>query len=167
MEEYIKKAIKGDKEAFTYIFLYMQNRLYRIAYNRLRNEADALDAIQETIIHTYKSLQKLEYIEYFESWVIKILCNECNKIYNKNKVNFLDITNIQYKEEIIENDFEKNITFHDLIKNLNTKEKNVLILYYQNQYTSKEISKILNIKDNTVKSIIKRAKAKLKKEIKE
>lgn len=168
MEEYIKKAIEGDKESFTYIFLYMQRRLYRIAYNRLRNEADALDAIQETILIVYNSMHKLDNIDSFESWIISILCNQCNKIYNKkNKVYFLDITEIEDREEIIEINIDENLNFHDLIKNLNTREKNVLTLYYQNHYTSKDISKALNIKDNTVKSIIKRAKAKLEKEIKE
>lgn len=168
MEEYVKKAINGDKDAFTYIFLYMQNKLYRIAYSRLKNEADALDAIQETIIHTYNNLHQLENIEAFESWIITILCNECNKIFNqKNKIHFLDITEIEDNEVIIENNIDDSLIFHDLIKSLNVKEKNILTLYYQNNYTSEDISKSLNIKDNTVKSIIKRAKAKLEKFLKE
>lgn len=168
MEEYVRKAIAGDKDAFTYIFLSMQNKLYRIAYNILKNEADSLDAIQETIINTYNSLQKLEKIESFESWVISILRNECKKIYNqKNKVHFIDIAQIEERESLKDNDLDESLVFRDLIKNLNTKEKIIITLYYQNHYTSEDISKTLNIKDNTVKSIIKRAKAKLEKEMKE
>ena len=59
MEELIKKAQKGDTEAFTQIVLELENELYKIAKTRLTNESDIQDAIQETMIETFKSIKKL------------------------------------------------------------------------------------------------------------
>ena len=56
MEELLNKAILGDKNAFSLIFLQLQNDLYRIALSKTKNKEDALDAIQETMIITYKNL---------------------------------------------------------------------------------------------------------------
>lgn len=168
MKKYIWKAINGDKDAFTLIFLNLQSKLYSIAFNRLKNEADALDAIQETIIATYKNLSKLEKIDSFESWVISILINECNKIYNKNKkIIYSDIEEFKNIKELYPQNINDDLFFKDLIKHLNEKEQIIMILYYKNDYSIEKISSILKIKMNTIKSILKRSKSKIKKYIKE
>ena len=59
MEELLNKAILGDKNAFSLIFLQLQNDLYRIALSKTKNKEYALDAIQETMIITYKNLNNL------------------------------------------------------------------------------------------------------------
>ena len=59
VEELLNKAILGDKNAFSLIFLQLQNDLYRIALSKTKNKEDALDAIQETMIITYKNLNNL------------------------------------------------------------------------------------------------------------
>lgn len=168
MKQYVLKAINGDKDAFTLIFLKLQNRLYSIAFNRLKNEADALDAIQETIIATYNNLSNLEKIDSFESWAISILINECNKIHNKNnKMICSDIDEFENIEESNPQNINEDLFFEDLIKPLNEKEQIIMVLYYKNDYTIDRISTTLKIKVNTVKSIMKRAKSKIKKIIKE
>lgn len=62
---------------------------------------------------------------------------------------------------IIENT-EGNINFYNIIENLNYEERVVLILHYDMEYTTKDISKILKMKENTVKSKILRSKKKIK-----
>ena len=59
-----------------------------------------------------------------------------------------------------ENNDEK-LNFQDLIKHLNSEEQLILTLYYYSRYTTKEISRIIKIKENTVKSKISRAKEKI------
>jgi RNA polymerase sigma-70 factor (ECF subfamily) len=61
-----------------------------------------------------------------------------------------------------ENYDDSNLSFQILIENLKEEEKTILTMYYCFQYTTKEISNILNINENTVKSKIVRAKEKLK-----
>lgn len=80
MEELIKKAQNGDKDAFTSIILDMNDELYKIARTRLNDENDIFDAIQETMISSYKSIKKLKDTKCFKSWLIKILINKCNDI---------------------------------------------------------------------------------------
>lgn len=165
MEQLVLKAINGDKDAFTVLILSLQSKLYSIAFSRLKNEADSLDAIQETVIAAYNNLTNLKKPESFENWIISILINECNKIYIKN--NKTCHSDIDDYEEIIDFSYiniEQDLYFEDLIKGLNEKEKIIMILYYKNGYSIKDIAKILDMKTSTIKSNIRRAKMKIKKE---
>lgn len=173
MEELINKALYGDKEAFSLIFLELQNDLYRIALSKTGNKEDSLDAIQETIIIVYKNMHQLKSKNSFKYWIIKILVNECYKIHNKkNNTNVIPMQDSMFEENIQTDnkqpiqEVESNLCFKELLDGLNEREKIILILYYQNQYTTKEISKMLSMKENTIKSIIKRAKNKIKANLK-
>ena len=83
MEELIKKAKDGDKEAFTTLMLSLEKELYKIAKARLKNDDDIYDAIQETIIEAFKSIKKLKKIEAFKTWIIRILINKTNDIFRR------------------------------------------------------------------------------------
>lgn len=169
MEELINKAQDRDEEAFTELMKIILPDLYRVAQARLNNLDDVYDAINETMIRSYENLKNLKHPEYFKTWITKILINECNKIYfikiKQNRIfnKILRINNykkIQYSTEIIDD----KIQFESLIKNLSKEERTIMILYYSNKFTTLEISKILNIKESTIKSKLKRAKEKIKKE---
>ena len=77
MEKLVKKAKKGDAEAF--IALMEQNRqiMIRIAFAYLGNEEDVADAMQETILSAFEKLDTLRRAEYFRTWLIRILINQC------------------------------------------------------------------------------------------
>lgn len=79
--------------------------------------------------------------EFFKTWIIKILINNCNKIYknkSKNDVHYEDYLLKSYTNE--QNEFESNIDFYILLKNLNYNERIVIVLYYGLGYKIKEIS---------------------------
>ena len=168
MEELIKQAIDGNEEAYISLIKSMQSDLFRIASTRLSNIDDINDAIQETIIISYKELKKLKHIEYFKTCLIKILINECNLIYRKryrqlNIFNKLLNTNgYENKEDNSIQIKEHELDFDILIKKLNYDEKIVITLYYNDRFSTQEIAKILNISVNTVKSRLTRAKQKIK-----
>ena len=170
MEDDITRAMQGDTNAFTSLIHCIQSDLVRIANARLDNPEDVNDAIQETMILAYQSIHKLKNPAYFKTWIIKILINECHKIYVKKKrknnlfekiIHFhnpsteisQDIYRVEVKNEI-----------QDLLGVLNYQEKICLILFYNNHYTVAEIASILNSSPNTIKSRITRAKQKLRKE---
>lgn len=169
IEELVKKAKKGNVEAFEQIILYYKNDLYKIAQVRLKKPDDIDDAIQETIISAYQSIHKLINISKFKTWLITILINQCNRIYNKNKKNNTISYEFIEAEKFVSKDYisDINYEFDELIKSLDIDEKTILVLYYCNGYKTKEISKILNINENTVRSKMLRAKNKLKEELKE
>ena len=164
-EQLIEKAQKGDKQAFTDLVLGIKIELYKIAKSRITNESDIDDAIQETMIELFKSIKKLRDPKKFKMWAIKILINKCNKIYKKKHKKDISIDEYNVEKFIITNSFkeiEADINFYNLIKNLKYEERIIIILYYMEKYTTKEISKILHMKENTVKSHLYRAKKNIK-----
>lgn len=158
----VNKAKRNDYEAFCKLIEIIKNDLYLIAKTRLKNEEDIADVIQETIITCYNNIRFLRKETSFKSWTIKVLINKCNKIYkNPNNINIsIESNSINEYIGTTENNDEK-LNFEDLIKDLSADEKLILTLYYYSRYTTKEISKITKIKENTIKSKISRAKEKI------
>lgn len=138
---------------------------YRIAKGILSSEEDIKDAIQNTIIIIYKRLYTLQNIDLFKTWSIRILINECNKIYNLNKkaINSNGFENIS--SYTINSD--NKIDLYNAISILSKELRIPTILFYFDDLSYKEISKILSIPEGTVKSRIFRAKEKLYEILKE
>ena len=86
MDLLIKKAIGGDKEAFSKLINEYERKLYIIARSRISNEEDVKDIIQDTIMNAYINLKTLKNIDKFNSWITTILINKCNKFYIKNNI---------------------------------------------------------------------------------
>lgn len=162
----VKSARKGNIEDFEKIILDVENDLYRIAMIRLnRNYEDVNDAVQNTIIKAFKNIRKLRNPKNYKTWIIKILINECNnlilenfrfkKIKEKSKI-YLDLSYIDIYEDT---ELEK------IFKGISKEELLVLKLFYEYKYSYKEIALILNKNINTLKSIVLRAKEKVKKNV--
>lgn len=167
-KELVKQAKKGDKFAFEQIINYYENILYKVARTRLSSIEDIEDAIQETIISAYKSIHKLHNPSKIKSWLITILINQCNYIY-KQKQKDTTIPFDTIEEKYISSFYQSNsnVEIDSWMSILSKDEKTILLLYYSEGYKSKEIGKILNINDSTIRNIISRAKMKIKDEIKE
>ena len=172
MEELIKKIQTGDELAFKKVTQNVENDLYRIARTRLIDDDDIKDAIQNTMLITYKNSKKIRNYEAFKTWMFKVLINECNKIYNKNKKNKVIFEKIlngsvyeQYRDPI--EDVHNKLNFDILISKLSYEERIALTLYYNSGLSYSQISKILKANENTIKSRITRAVQKLKKLYKE
>lgn len=168
MNDLIKKVQLGDELAFKQLTLAIENDLYRVAKTRLNSDDDIKDAIQNTMMITYKNAKKIRNIEYFKTWMIHVLINECNKIYNSNKRNselynkvITDVNFNTFDNSI--QDVQDKMSFDSLIEKLNYDEKIVITLYYNSQFSCKQISEILKTNVNTVKSRLARGKNKLKK----
>lgn len=167
MEELIKRSLQGDQDAYIELIESIQVEMYKIATSQLNNIDDVNDAIQETILHSYDKLHTLKNFNYFKTWIIRILINECNIIHRNRKKQLglfnkisNSVNNSTYTNNIFQ-EVESNIDFDLLIQHLNYNERLIFTLYYRNKYTPTEISNILNINVNTVKSRISRAKQKI------
>lgn len=169
MEELLEKALHGDQDAYVELIETISIDMYKIARVRLRNIDDVNDAIHETILKSYKYLHQLKNKEVFKSWVIKILINECNRIYSNNKkqksiFNKLIFANESFSHTPI-NSVDEDMDFNKLLEPLNEDEKMIMILYYKSKFTTGEIADILDTSVNTIKSRFLRAKNKIKTEI--
>lgn len=163
MEELVEKAKNGNEDAFDDLILNMKNELYLIAKSKLNNEDDIADAFQETILNCYKNIKKLKHNEYFKTWVIRILINECNKIYKKNRKKYVSIEDNNLDSYLVtEENFENKLSFDIIIKDLEDDEKLILTLFYCSEYTTKEISQIIKKNESTIRSKISRGKNKLR-----
>ena len=151
-------AKKGDKEAFSRVIQNVKVKLYKTAMAILKNDDDSCDAIQETLISVYKNINTLEHLEYFQTWIIRILINKCYDIMKKNQ----KIVNINEKiSNEVDSFYEMYLTESELELILNKIEKDlkmVTVLYYYDELPVKEIAIILNIPEGTVKSRLSRAR---------
>ena len=145
--------------------LLLKNDLYKIAKARLKNDDDIYDAIQETMIVAFNSIKKLRQTDSFKAWIIKILINKSNNIYKKKSkkkiIPLEEIENYNYSNNDLSG-IEATLDFEFICKSLNYNDRMIMILYYTEKYTDKEIGKILNLKENTVKTKRVRAKQKIK-----
>lgn len=151
-------AIKGDKNVFVELINENKLAVYRVARGILKDDHDIEDAIQNTILKAYENINKLRKHEYFKTWLIRILINECNSIIKKKKkVFFIEEAAIQDKYE----DKYEDIDLATAINNLEEDLRVVTVLYYFEDIQQKEIAKILSINENTVRTRILRARKKL------
>ena len=145
--------------------LLLKNDLYKIAKARLKNDDDIYDVIQETMIIAFNSIKKLRQTDSFKAWLIKILISKSNSLYKKKSktkiISLEEIENYNYFSNDLSG-IESTLDFEFICKNLNYNDRIIMILYYTEKYTDKEIGKILNLKENTVKTKRVRAKQKIK-----
>ena len=153
----VYKAKKGNGKAFTKLIDENLKSMYRVGKGILKEEDDIEDAIQNTILKAYSNIKSLKNDELFKTWLIKILINECNKIYNFNKkcISLDKVVEEQYKDKY--EDFDLKIAVDSLAEDL----KLVITLFYFEDLRISEISDIIGIPEGTVKSRLSRAKSKI------
>jgi RNA polymerase sigma-70 factor (TIGR02954 family) len=145
----VKRAKKGDDEAFYQLITVHKMQLYRIALTYLRNEHDAMEAIQETTYRAYKGLRKLREPKYFSTWLIRIMMNYCRDQLKKNKRLVLDDTILQSAQGPAEKSY---LEIEEAILKLDEKYRRVIILKYLEDMKIEEIARTLNHPKGTVKT---------------
>lgn len=159
MDTLVKRAQRGDAEAFISLIEESRMTLKRVAIGYLGNDEDVADAIQDTILAAYEHIGSLKKEEYFKTWLIRILINHCTRIYRVNKKNVsLERNGISESCDMGNADVE----FRELLQNLPKDSRVIFQLYFGEQFTTREIAAILNMKENTVKSRLHRGKEQLR-----
>lgn len=154
-EHLLCKAKKGDSDAFCRLMDMQTQSMYKIARSYLKNDEDAADAIQDTILSCYENLQDLKNNKYFKTWLTRILINKCKDILHKKKLTLYTdtIPDMPFYEE----DFETS-EWNQLLAHLNEKYRIILLLYYMEGFNTTDISQILNMKESTVKTRLQRGR---------
>lgn len=157
----VKASQQGDKIAFARLIESNQQSMYRVAYAILQNDNDAIDAIQETIYKAYLGIVQLKRPDLFKTWLIRILINQCNyQLRQRKKVIPFDGTLMETKTPI-PHDIETRLTVKFALQSLNENLRIVVILFYYENMSIKDMAKLLDIPDGTVKSRLTRARAQL------
>lgn len=148
------------KETFTELIIKSEETLYRISMSMLKNEKDCEDAVQTAILSAYEKIGTLRNEEYFSTWLVRILINVCNKQLNsRNKV--VDIKEYQGVSAYSQQEVEVRLA----VESLPMKIRQVIVLYYMEQFSTKEISEILKIPKGTVLSRLAKGRELLKLEL--
>lgn len=158
----VKNAMSGDKEAFLKLMDMHKDAMLRIAHGFFTRDADIADAMQDTILDAYEHLPTLREPHYFKTWLIRILINNCNHIYRKNK-KYVSLEEIPENINDASQDLDTPVSrFHELLDCVSEENRLCFQLYYGEEFTTKEIADILHMKESTIRSRMHREKIKLK-----
>ncbi|MDU4884105.1 sigma-70 family RNA polymerase sigma factor [uncultured Clostridium sp.] len=155
----VKRAKLGDKEAFCNLIRINKIAIYRVAKSILNNEEDIEDAVSEAILKAYKNIQALKQEVFFKTWLIRIVINESNNLYKK-RAKEIAVDKDHFKN-IKVNDNYKDLSLYNAINSLDEDLRITTILFYFEDMKYKDIAKVLNVKEGTIKSRLSRAKEKL------
>lgn len=133
------------------------NMIYRLALVRTKTKENSEDVYQEVFLRLAKKMPNFESEEHEKAWLIRVTIN-CSKNLLNSK--FLKNTT-ELKEEIVFETKERHDIYY-AVQQLPLKYRTVVHLHYYENYKINEISRILGIKENTVKSHLARAREKLK-----
>lgn len=151
----IRKAKKGDKDAFCRLMDEQVQSMYKVACAYLKNDEDVADAIQDTILSCYENLQSLKQNKYFKTWMIRSLINKCKDILKRKNL-------VTYTDEMPETPFYEeeyaSKEWAQVLEPLDNKYRPVILLYYMEGFNIREISEILDMKESTVKSRLQRGR---------
>ena len=130
--------------------------IYRIAYQRVLNQYDAEDIVQEVFVKLLCNKNYFRDGEHVKAWLITVnLCVNYKKKLARQKTisaSQLEIPFTEPEREILEE-----------LYLLSDEDRIILYLYYYEEYKIREIAKILRQKQNTINSKLTRARNKLKK----
>ena len=138
-----------------------ERRLYRIAHTMLRYDADCEDAVQEALLKAWKKAGSLREERYFETWLIRILINECRNIGRRKKTADAELT------ENIPAPQGGETPLYVALMCVESKHRIILELHYIEGYKLREIARMMSVTENTAKARLFRARKELKKQIEE
>ncbi len=131
----------------------------KVCLIRLKNWADAEDCFQNVFSTLYTKSPQFKDEEHLKAWLIRVAINECKNYIRDNKP-LLPLKDV--KENAVDFPQDRCDISWALLK-LEPKYRNVLYLHYCERYKINEIAEILGKNSNTVKSLLRRGKEKLKK----
>ncbi|MBP3255615.1 MAG: sigma-70 family RNA polymerase sigma factor [Clostridia bacterium] len=139
------------------------NMVYRLAYFYTNSKYDADDIYQDVFLKYLQNKKQYENEEHKKAWLIKVTINSCKKVWLsswKRKIVSLNDNEIKFE-------MEEDIGLYNEIKKLPKKYRAVIHLFYYEQYSIKDISKVLDQKESTIRTWLTRARKLLKNQIKE
>ncbi|MBW8351294.1 sigma-70 family RNA polymerase sigma factor [Bacillus sp. IITD106] len=145
------------------------NDVIRLAYTYLKQKQLAEDVAQDVFIKCYEKMDTFRNDSTYKTWIIKITVNRCKDVLKSWSFKNLLFTNYIENKKVdssIERKLygdEENQVLSQQIMELPIKLREVIILYYYQEFTLEEISILLKVKPNTIKTRLHRARLSLKK----
>ena len=169
-QDCIRKILEGDVQTFSVLVDRYKNMVYTVALRMLKNNEEAEEVSQDTFLKGYKSLSNFKGDSKFSTWLYRIAYNTCLDRIKKNKKEELTVTIDEYtvnKIKVFDNALdqmeikERNKMIKECIALLPSEASLILTLYYFEELSLDEISKIVGYKANNIKVKLFRARKEL------
>lgn len=156
-----------DNQQYTQVVYKYAETIFRVAYSYCNNRCDAEDVVQNVFLKLLKYNKDFNDDEHIKKWLIKVTANEaknaCTSFWKKRIVPLEEFDSDRTEE--FEDEQKSNL--FEAIHKLKEKYRIIVHLYYYEDYSVREISALLNIKETTVQTRLMRARLKLKELLKE
>ncbi len=162
----VKKAVRGNPDAYGQLIAEHQVYLYKMAHLYVHNEEIALDVVGTTILNGYRSIRTLKEPEYFKTWITRILIHAAQNELKKT-VYYSELDNIALPDRYTGVTLEEKCDLNSAIEQLSEKYRTVIYLKYFSEFTIKEIAFAMNTPEGSVKAYLSRAREELKQILKE
>lgn len=137
-----------------------KDRLYLIAFSYMGRQFDAEDAVQIVFLKLWKSETEFEDEVHIDKWLTKVCINECKRTLKYALSRFSTPLEEEYAYPVFDNHSDNDL--YTAVKSLKKNERLVIHLFYYEDMSVKEISDLLGIKENAVKTRLHRARKSLK-----
>ena len=138
----------------------------RIAYTYLKNRADAEDIVQDVFLRIIDKKPSFNDENHEKSWLIRATINMCknkvNMFWNKNKCSIDDV-----QEFAVSDKYNTDTSVFQEVMALGEKYRVVVYMYYYEGYSTPEIANVIGKNETTIRSLLHRARNKLKDMLKE
>lgn len=163
MHFFTRKKEKSNTELVEKTILEKYNQYYRLAYSYVHNESDAFDIVQNGAYKALRSAHTLINTEYIETWLYRIMLNECFSYIKQPK--FISFESMLDESKIdlsyMDEHWER-IDLQRALDSLPKKDKAIIIFRYFEDMKLDEIADILGENVNTIKSRLYRGIRKLR-----
>nr|WP_315176433.1 sigma-70 family RNA polymerase sigma factor [uncultured Flavobacterium sp.] len=167
---YITKILEGDSNAFAVLVDQYKDLVFSLSFKMLKNREEAEEAAQDTFVKVFKSLNNFKGDSKFSTWIYKVTYNTCLDQLKKNKrvqhtipIDDFSQNQIQNLENVLDtiDERDRNKMIQDCIHLLPSEEAFLLILFYFEEQSLEEISKIIDCTVNNVKVKLYRSRKKI------
>lgn len=149
-----RKAIKGNEDAFLDLMHIHQEALYRTAMSYLKNEEDALEAVQEVTYRAFKHIKTLKEPAYFKTWVTRIMMNYCQDTIKKSKREICEESLLLVFGKKEDYTF---LEIEEALAHLSDYERELLHLKYFEDVKIKDIAVMWKTPEGTIKTRLHKA----------
>ena len=147
----------GSQKAFTQLYNRYSEQLLRFMYRMVNNdELLAQDLLHDVFVRLIENPEKFDTNRNFKSWIYTVVSNECKKQYRKTPTHNIDdhTNNIEDPSCVLtkmdEERFKKVLGTE--LSHLSFEHRSCFVLRYQEKFTIKEISDVMDCAEGTVKS---------------
>ena len=147
------------RERFAALAEKYMDMVFRVAYGYMRSRDDADDVTQEVLLRLYRTDTLFESEEHVKNWLIRVTVNQCKKVFRSpwRRVESIE----DYASTLRFETAEDRGLFCGIMR-LEQKYRVAVLMYYYEGYSTAQIARILDQKESTVRSRLKRGREKLK-----